>query len=104
MARTGEHPAIPLGDQTPVRLGLVVLLLGAAAAGGAALYRQGAVEKRQEATEAAAEKQRDKTHALELQQQRTADALEVVVDTVKRIDARTERMERGGTRPARGNQ
>jgi hypothetical protein len=109
MPRTGEHPAVTISEATPVRLGLVVTLVGAAlalaTAAGAAHYRLGAVEKEQDTgkVERATLESHQHGHALRLQAVEQNDAAQTRL--LEKIDARMERWERrGDTRPARGGQ
>ncbi len=100
---TGEHP-LPIGDNTTVRLGLVITLLGVAATAGAAHWRVGAGEAQAEKTATAVAKlqeqaaERDRETALNVQSLKIG--MEGVQSSLRNIERQLERM--NGTRPARG--
>lgn len=95
-----------IGDGTPVKMGLVVTFLIAAASAGASYVRIGAGEARLDKADAAISRlqeqaiERDRATALDVQ------ALKLGMDqiqlTLKNIERQLERM--NGTRQARGNQ
>lgn len=108
MAPTGETtliPREPIGDSTPVRLGLVIILLCAAAAAGRALFRQEAFEEEQKIARAERKELDAASRTQELRIQRVEDAVQTTAKALEAIDARQRRWEeRGFTRPARGGQ
>jgi hypothetical protein len=95
MSPTGEHSlAQPVGESSAVRLSLVVVLLGIAAAAGTAHWRLGAAEAalqdlRQEARAADMARQ-----GQELTQQRLELRLDVISKSVSAIEAKLERWDR----------
>lgn len=115
---TGETPAAPekpLNNNSYVSIGLVIILLGAAATAGSAHWRLQSVEKAQadheveSRADARAQTAKDAAQDLAITSQAERQAtqgrdIDAILKKVDRIDQRMERWEERGFRPARGGQ